>query len=349
MGLDFGTLQVDKLIIHEIPRRRTDQPTSLRVTDVESTLDQDDRNFFSERIKESLLKSSHDVAFNSESDSPVPKLIFKALSKSSNKKENFVNISQSIATHLYGCQTGVNPPGVLVIAQIKLANKPSLAILKLEKEEGMQFSPEENDQGKIICNVKQLPNLMMTGGKVFKVGIFINELEDISSVRGYVSDKQRGIRSNTEVAKFFLEDFLGCYLLESPEIQTKKFFKTCQDFINEQVESPERKAKYEIALLSVLQSNQNIIEPTNFASLYLDIDDRQNFINCLSKSQIPINSFDKNINSIRSWTKSMHLSFNDISISISGDPSAFKSINIQEINNGKVQVSFEAEFDKVGR
>lgn len=346
MSLDFGTVQVDRLIIHEIPRRIAEQPGALRLTGEESTLDQSDRNFFSERIKNSLAKSSYEVAFDPESISPVPGLISRVLSKDSAGTDNFVSISQTIARHLYGCQTGVNPPGVLAIAQVKLANKASIAILKLEKEEGMQFEPEESDDGLIRCNVKQLSNLMLTGGKVFKVGVFSKEAED-SLITGYVSDKQ----SDTEVAKFFLDKFLGCYLLASSEIITKKFFKICQDFINNSVNDPELKARYEIALLSMIQDNQNTINPVDFADYHLELDDRQNFINFLSDNQVPINSFEKNTNSIQNLIKAMHLTFNNsnVSISVSGNPSSFKDINIQKIDGNKVLVSFEAELEKVGK
>lgn len=349
MTLDFGNLEIDRLIIHEVPRRISEQSTSspLRVTDKESALDQTDKNFFAERIKEGLSRSACEIAFDPNSLSPVPKLAFKILSQDFDEKETFVSISQKIALHLYGCQTGVNPPGVLAIVQVKLSDKTSLAILKLEKEEGMQLELEEIN-GLITCNVKRLSELMMTGGKVFKIGFFIKEAEEFSAVTGYVSDRQ-----NNEVARFFLDSFLGCYLLESSESKTKKFFTVSQEFINSSVEKPELKAQYEIALLSMIQSNQNILDPVSFAQQHLELADRQKFLDFLEREDIDLTSFEKNTTSIRNLIKIMHLSFafgeNDVSISISGKPSSFENVEIQQTKDNKVRVTFEAELGKVGK
>lgn len=343
MSIDLGNLQVERLIIHQIPRRMAKESASLRVTDVENELSQEDKNFFSERIKGSLTKSSHEIGVREESSepSPVPKHVFEIFLDDT----KFVALSQSIAAHLYQCQTGVNPAGILVVSQLKIATKPALAILKLEKEEGMKFEPKVNEEGLIECSIEQLSNLMLTGGKVFKVGLFIKESEEITDMAGYVSDKQ----SADSVAKFFLEDFLGCYFLESSEKTTKKFFEASQDFINNLVEKPATKAKYEMAFLSTLRNNRETIEPTNFANDYLELEDRQKFISHLTENRIPTNSFKKNTNSIRNKIKNMHLFFKDTSVSVSGDPDSFEDIEIQDIGHGKVKVSFKAELEKIGK
>lgn len=354
MSLNIGMLEVERLIIHEIPRRTANQLGGLRVASIESPLDQTDKNFFAERIKESLSKSQFQAAFQLDTKSPVPKYIADILYGKNITQDNFVPISQSIATHLHGCQKGNNPSGVLVIAQVKVSKKPSLAILKIEKEEGVQYEPEEKEDGSVTYNIKQLSNLMMTGGKVFKAGLFVRQSddEDVNSVIGYISDKQRSLRSNTEVAKFFLEDFLGCYLIESPELVTKAFFKACQDFINTQVEDPELKIKYEVALLAMIHNNDDDIDPVSFAQLNFDLDDRQNFMNCLESSIVPLQSFKKDINSIENNIKTIHFKFenNQSYLHLSGDRLFIKdSIKIQKMDNNRVQVTFEAELEKIGK
>jgi hypothetical protein len=245
---------------------------------------------------------------------------------------------------------------------VKIGGKPALAILKLEKEEGMQYEPEEKD-GIIKYNIKQLQNLMLTGGKLFKIALFIKdnelftkeeneqEMQEFNSIKGFISDKQSG--TDTEVAKFFLEGFLGCYLLDSPEMTTKMFYQTSQKFINLQVEDHERKINYEMALLSVMNSNEQTLSPEDFASLYLHLDDRQKFIDYLSSNEVPTTTFSKNTASIKNNIKSMRLSFGQdliLSLPISNDPDSLgDNIKIEPIDDHKVRIIIEAELGKLGK
>jgi nucleoid-associated protein YejK len=171
MILDPGIIQVDRLIIHNIPQppHKNEPRLPLKVTDVESDLTQDDKNFFSEKIQNSLNKVSYQAAFDSSLNSPVPEFIYEILNNNSPENDKFVSLSQSIAGHLHQSQTAANTSGLLVIIKLKYGNKPALAILKLEKEEGMQYK-EIDDKGLTTYEVQQIYDLMLTGGKVFKIG-----------------------------------------------------------------------------------------------------------------------------------------------------------------------------------
>jgi len=346
MSLDFGTLQVERAIIHQIPKRLSSEgAVALRTTDIEIPPVLESMNFLAERIKESLVKSSYSVAFDPEPESPVPDLISRLFES---ENDDFVHISQRIALHLYTSQTGVNSRGVLVITQVKLENKPALAILKLEDEKGCEYEILENNKGLITCSLKQVENLMLTGGKIFKVGIFVKESDCIA---GCISDKQRGIKTQTLVANFFLKRFLGCYLLKSPAITTNQFIRTCQNFINNDVSSVELKQRYEIALLSLINNNNDVIEPTNFASLNMHVDDRQKFIDRLEQDEVPTTNFEKDISTTGNSIRNMHVTFtnNECTVAISGNASSLEDLIIEETDDGRVKVSFVAELDKFGK
>jgi hypothetical protein len=352
MALTLGIIQIDKLIIHEIPRKEPKQQgIPLAVTGVESNLTQGDRNFISEKINHGLARIAYRAKFNLPTDSLVPDYIFKILSEDIPTEDKFVFYSQQIAKDLYQSQTAINPAGLLIITKVKLGNKPGIAILKLEKEEGMQYESNFNDEGLITYSIEQAKNLMLTGGKIFKIALFIQEGTTLESIEGWISDRQSGVRSNTEIAKFFLETFLSCYLLDSPEIITKRFYKASQDFINLHVEDQELKIKYEMALLSVISNNENTIDPEEFANSYFELNDRSSFTKYLSRNDIPVSAFEKNTSSIESSLKSMRLSFGDIILymPISEDPRSLGDINVIPINKNTVRISFDAELGGLGK
>ena len=355
MTLDSGIIQIDRLIIHNIPKppRKNEPRPPLKVTDAESDLTQEDRNFFSEKIQKSLIKVSYEAAFDTSSDSPVPKIIYEVLNNNSAENDKFVSLSQSIAGHLYQSQTANNPSGLLVIIKLKYGNKPALAILKLEKEEAMQ-SKEIEDQGLTTYKVQQIHDLILTGGKVFKIGLFIQEGNTIQSINGFISDKQSGIRSDKEISDFFLKKFLGCYLLSSPEITTKQFYKASRDFINLQIEDQNKKIKYGMALLSVMNNNQDTINPEEFVYSYFELEDRQQFINYISERDVPKNTFKKNISSIKNSIEYMYLSLGEhfsLSIPISENPESLGPIRIEATNDehDELLITIKAKVGRFGK
>jgi hypothetical protein len=323
---------------------------------IESTLSPEDRNFFAERIKKSLVRARYNVFFDPDvlADdinnrvSPVPYLIHNIFQEA-DENPCFVSSSQAIATHLYRSQNGINPPGVLAIAKSSLGSSQAIVILKLKQEDGVQYEADQDEGGLISYSVSQLSNLMMTGGEVFKVGLFICEGEEISSIRGYISDKQQGARSEKEVADFFLKKFLGCLLSESPEILTKRLFHASQKFINERVTDPSLKIQYGIALLSEVQNNKDSISPAEFAKTNLTKNDQGTYLDFLAKQGVPTHDFPKKTDSIKSLIKEMHVGFTNLNLTLVGDPSSMQNVEIKNIKDNKVKVTFEAELDKLGK
>ena len=124
-------------------------------------------------------------------------------------------------------------------------------------------------------------------------------------------------------------------------------------YINLQVEDHERKINYEMALLSVMNSNEQTLSPEDFASLYLHLDDRQKFIDYLSSNEVPTTTFNKNTASIKNNIKSMRLSFGQdliLSLPISNDPDSLgDNIKIEPIDDHKVRIIIEAELGKLGK
>ena len=168
---DFGTLVINRLIIHEVHwHRRGDQESEPTYSDVESPLDNDLRIFFRGKIIEtSGSPTAYEVVFVADSKSPVPELVRDFLDGG---KRDFVEISKTIAMHLQSCQDGVNPGGLVTVIDCQFSGKPALGILKLEKEQGVRLSQTEH-QGKKTFNVLLIRDLILTKKtKLFKIGLF---------------------------------------------------------------------------------------------------------------------------------------------------------------------------------
>lgn len=248
-----------KAIVHDIPRRRRKDgsPPEPVFSEVESTLDLSLKLFFREKILDNM-RSAYDVVLDPSSASPVPKIMFAHLEG----KGDLVKNSQEIGQHLYHCQTGSNPGGLLTVMDCFVGSRPALTLMKLEKEEGARAVLEQRD-GKRTFSIAHIHNLMLTKKtKVFKVALFI--LRENGNIGGKVCDQQRAYVSTKAVADFFLRDFLGCRLAEDPMLATKTFFDTIEKYANENIANPLKKQEIVTHLVSELTSTQRAINVDNF-------------------------------------------------------------------------------------
>lgn len=155
MGIDFGRLRVSRLIVHEVPGKLQNSNQQPTLSTVETELSEDEKNYFAYKIKENLITASFEARFMPDAESPIPKLVFDNFS---NSNDNFVEMSREMAKYLFECQTRVNSPGLLAVIEVSIAEQRALAILKLEKEEGMSIEINKNN-GEITFDVKYISNI----------------------------------------------------------------------------------------------------------------------------------------------------------------------------------------------
>ncbi|WP_298384503.1 nucleoid-associated protein [Ferrimicrobium sp.] len=305
MARDLGRLRVKTVIVHEVPYHLATGASGEPVlSEVESPLTQDVRNFFKERIASSLGSAAYDVELDGSTTSPVPRLILDNLTS---RKNGFVAMSQEMARHLYLCQKGNSPEGLLTVCEVTIGDQGGLAVLKLEKEEGARVELADTEGGRTL-SVQHLHDLMLTERtKVFKVGLFVQTGDDRDSIEGSVCDTQRGYGGT--VAHFFLEQFLGCRLREQPEITTKRFFDTTESFINDEIADPETKTRYQVALLAELNGTRDKVSIRAFANNNLDVDDRKPFMDRIEEARLPSTEFDKDNHLVRSRLRRIQIAF----------------------------------------
>jgi hypothetical protein len=287
---DLGLIHINRLIVHEVPRRflRAESAGNGPVlSDVVSPLQNDVRNFFQERLV-STLSAAYDVEFDPSAQSTVPQVVEGLLRE---PPIEFVAASRDLANLLHASQGGVNPAGLLTLMDLTIGERAGLAIVKLEKEEGARVQ-HSRAGGHSTFNVSHLRDLMLTKKtKVFKVGLFAPS-SDSGGIEGLVSDTQKG--AGTTVAFFFLSQFLGCRLKEVPEVTTKRFFDATAKFINEDVDDPREKARYQVALVAELQNAHRSISPEGFANTNVATDDRPRFLERVAEEGVTARSFVKN-------------------------------------------------------
>jgi hypothetical protein len=344
MAIKIARLHVERLIVHEIPARPVQGTAPKpRLSQIDSPLNQDLKNYFRERVITGLADSGYEVLFAEPPSSPVPRLIHRFLSAGF----DFIKMSRRIARHLYTSQTAVNSSGLLVVIGLSYGDQKALAILKLEKEQGVRVR-RAREQDKRTFSIQHLKDLMLTQKtRVFKVGVFVSRGKRLASIEGLVSDNQRGYRPTTEVADFFLSKFLGCVLRDRPDVTTKRFFHAAETFINDQVDDPQAKAQYQMALLSELQSQRASIRASHFAETHLLVADRKRFISHLEQQGVPTAAIDKNTSLIDSQLSRMQIDFQS-GIAVFGTPESFEQhVKMKSLDGGQMRVEIEDRVKKV--
>ena len=188
MGIDFGRLRVNKLIVHEVPEKFLDETQLPVLSTIETELTSQEKRYFTRKIAENLSLASIAAKFMPDAESPIPKLVVNNFFKNNNS--NFVEVSQKMASYLYECQNRVNSPGLLAVIEVSVVGQLALAILKLEKEEGMRIEQTKVD-GEVTFDVEYISNILLSEkNRVFKAGLFFIDGEDIDieNITVWVSD-----------------------------------------------------------------------------------------------------------------------------------------------------------------
>jgi hypothetical protein len=344
--MDFARLRVRRLIVHEVPGKSgfTNQLPSLSTA--ETKLSSKEEIYFTKKIIDNLSRASFEAKFMPNSESPIPKLIVDDFFKS-HKNESFVAISQTMANYLYECQTRVNSPGVLAVIEVSISERPALAILKLEKEEGIRIEQVEQDRSseEVSFEVKYISNILLSEKtKIFKTGLFLlnGETINISNIDVYVSDNQNS--RNSRVANFFLEKYLGCHLKVASSVMTQKFFDETESFINKFVENPEEQADYYLALFAELRSENGDLSPESFTDKYLKADKKIPYLNQLEKAGVSTNKFTKDTELIKSRLSKVQLVCESGIIIISPSTAFDNQLKLSDYREGKVHIEIK---DKV--
>ena len=338
MAINFTFLSVARLIIHEVPRRISqDDPSTPTLSEVESDLTSPIKGMLRDRLMSAADTSpkGFDIEKNPTSSSPVPPLIQSYLARPN--ASLFVEMSQKMANHLFQCQPSVSPAGLLAVMECSFDGHSALAILKIEKEEGARLFKSQG--GKVTFNLEHFQDLVLTPKtKVFKLAVVAR---DVDTFYGRACDNQRGYTNYKAVADFFLDRFLGCRLAELPPVSTKKFYENTALFLHERYGSdPERYSQIYTHLISSLTSQKKTLSVKKFAEDYIPTGDRDSYIEFHQERGTGLGSFDVDLKFIESRLKKTHYAFaSGTSLTVPNE-NVIERIKMKKQKNGEVKVEF---------
>lgn len=275
---------VEAVVVHDVPLRG--DPDPLTLTEAPVALDDQLRAYFSDKVRASLTARGLDVVADTTAESQIVRDGVAAVIE---KPDALVAESQRFGQHLYDLQERRNSPGLLAVIRGSRDGTPCVAVLKLEREQGLRVRLNTAG-GKTVIDLEYLRDLTLTDKtKVFKTALlWLGDRGNPASMQGIASDDQRGYTEGILVAQFFLHKFLGCALKMSPEKITLELFEVSETFINDDLTDPNKKARCQIALLAYLQDASNTtLNPEQFGRTAIESEaDRQAFRRRLQASQI---------------------------------------------------------------
>lgn len=294
--MDLSTFTIGDVVLHDVPRP-SEEGEGLVLTDEPVDLDEQLRDYFRRKITRSLAARGLEVLADPNEDPTARNAVAEVV----HDPGRLVAVSRTLASHLYGVQTGRNSPGLLAVITGRVDSGPCLGILKLEREQGLRVHIEI-EGGTTVVDVELLRDLTLTDKtKVFKTSLFRLTGSTADTLEGRVADDQRGLAEGTGVATFFLTTFLGCMLKISPEQATRAFAEAAESFFNERIGDVERRARYQVALLAKLQDNTLDVRPRDFAQNVLEPADRSQFLDYVREAELdPDAAFEKDASLARS-------------------------------------------------
>jgi hypothetical protein len=332
---DIGTFFVNEVIIHRIPKaRRSEKDASQPIlSGVASPLTQDKKNYFRKKIVRTLEKPFQ-LVHDPDAGSPVPNGIVDFFGGDGS---NFVEVSQQMAHHLYACQGGNSPAGLLAVINGTIGTGATpgrcLAVLKLEMESGVEVK-DIVVGGKPTVSVEIQDITLAESTKVFKASLF-PRCKSLADLEGRASDNQQGLVDTGEgVAEFWLGRFLGCKLRQTADVATRRYLDLAEDFINE-LPDEGLKVRYQLALMADLSSPGNTINPREFAQRFLEPTDRDRFERLFREPDGSVPQYAKETTLVRSRLKTAVLVL-DNGVRVMGPPDAVEQA--VEVSDGVVTV-----------
>ena len=297
-SFDPGKVEIARWVIHEIPKTfKKQEGVAPTLSEALSPYDVDVARFFERKISDSFGRSKHEI--QPVIDKATPKSVAGRL----RDEHELVDLSVELGRRLHDSQSGAMSGGLLVVMEGTHDGHPILSVLKLEKEEGARASSAKVE-GKTTYSVEYMRDLFLTGRtRVFKVAVFA--LNDDGTLVGWVSDPQS---KGTEVADFFLETFLECALANDPKVATRHFHAEVEKFINEKIVDPEKKARYETAVIAELNRKDAEVRLRSFAESNLDVEDRNAFTSAMQGAGVE-STFVKDVHLIKSRIRRMQYEF----------------------------------------
>lgn len=335
--MSLSSLIVGEMVLHGVPGRGS-LSTDVTLSDVPSVLNDGQRQYIQGRIRGALARQARPIV--EEPGHALPAAVRQVFLDSS----LLVPKSRDLALLLDQVQPAISPAGIIVVAQASLEGDRALVIAKLEHELGVRAHQTKLASGQLTYDVELINDLLFTEqSHVFKVAVFSIPTAD-EALHGFMVDNQAASHS---VARFFLSGFLGCVLAERSDVLTETFQNASERWMN-QVPDPSNRARYEIALISELQSNTPTLSATGFAAKHLDLIDRDSYEAFVIGQGVPQRTFDKDTTLITNRLNRIRLD-TETGVTVIGAPSSYEdgTISLDSREGGEAVITVRDRLQQV--
>lgn len=326
----FANLAVQRLILHEVFRRRDDgQMIQPQYGDQLVQLPAAAIDAFKERVVDALGSNSQSMEMEI-ADFQAGSAIDIAASLLGTTDGTFPADSRRFADRLATAQQARNlPGGVLVVftGTIGAPSRPFVGLIKAETQSGFR---REMRSGAIA--IRYLEDLFLTpAAKLYKIGLFVvREGASHGTLpqdwRVFVYDSNMTSRNRDGAARYFFGLFLGCEIPQNSALLTKSFFEHTRDFIKSLDVAPEQKADLLTSLYTYLKVDQSpTVEVNGFSTSYLPTDKRDGYREFMQGREFPLTAVQKDISDIQSLLKLRKVAFRS-NIRLTAPPEAFRDL-----------------------
>ncbi|HEY6389002.1 MAG TPA: nucleoid-associated protein, partial [Candidatus Acidoferrum sp.] len=214
-AVDLAPIVINRAIFHDVPNRPRNFEGKPTLADLETKLDAKRQHILRSRLTSVLgSKQAYAMRFAAAPITEVPREV-RAFTTANKKPEDFVQMSRNLATELFKRHTGATSPGLLCVMYVTSLKKSGIAILKLERQEGMEIK-FNGEEGHKTFDLDVLENLILTEDtRLFKSGLFLRNGPNDDDFDLGACDSQ----GPEDVARFWLS-YLGCELAEEPRVIT---------------------------------------------------------------------------------------------------------------------------------
>lgn len=170
-------------------------------------------------------------------------------------------------------------------------------------------------------------NLLFTQkSKVYKAALFSEEGLLDTGLQGWAADPQQ---AGKDVARFFLEKFLGCRHQNDPRELTRRFHDTAMTWINSRCTDSDARMDYVLATMVELQNPTTTLDPTEFIRTHLREPHQADLAAFLAENDVPIGTFEKNTELISNRLQKMRVDLSN---------GAFLVAPVEAMQDGTIQV-----------
>lgn len=295
---DLAKLTIRRVIFHDVPRNPRHSPNKPILMDEEREVDPARRALLKTKLTRVInSKRAYPICFDPNTSSPVPGHV-RTYTRNHDANQ-FIPISQKLATHLFEIQHGGISSGLLCAVDVVTGGLAGLVLMKLEREEGARLELVEPSEGKRAFAMSVLDNLVLTDGtRLFKTGMFLRTGVGEDDFRAAACDTQLNVCASDDMARFWLR-FLGCTFTVEPRVVTQRFYDSALGFINDELTDAVDKNDFYEHLHSQMKVEKRTFSPKAFIEEYVPEQYQEPFRERLKSDKVPLANFAKDLSDIQ--------------------------------------------------